>query len=934
MRANAARRSAVHATLALALLLIAPQLGLDLAPPASADSSSIVNTLPTGRQLTSAVWTGQYAYVFGSPDGIKTIVRYDPKANVITPMSANLTPTNLFATSAVWDGQVAYIFGGSEPPRACDGGPCPRQILRYDPATDTIGSMGDLLPTGLGDTSAVWDGRSAYIFGGVRSDGTVSNAVLRYDPPTTVTPVASLPSARHGTSAVWDGRYAYVFGGSLSKTCTCIFTDDILRFDPLDGSVQRVGSLGNPGAFYTAAVWTGGGALIMGGCTGHCSPSLNNVTSYDPATGTVVQRSPGLLANKNAMSAVWDGEAAYIFGGYSGSPHNAVERYEPTLPVPVIAPIPAAECVRGEGTVTLDGSGSSHPDGLPISFLWSTAAGTVAEPSANVTRATLPLGVTTVSLRVTAWSSATKQVDVRVADTIPPVTSATPSGTRGDNGWWVSPSVDVALSVEEQCGEKSTLSSVDGGPTKAGKALAVSGDGIHTVKFFSEDIGGNSEPDPEVNISIDTLPPATTAALSGPLGRGGWWVGDVTVTLTCADATSGCNRTFYTLDSVSKVYEGPFVVTGDGHHLLAFRSEDVAGNTETALSETIAIDTTPPAIHILDPLPGTVYVNDMTVPPPACAMVCPPPLPIATSSDAAGPLQLPFTLIAGRKTIVEPAHDGPEANVSGVQRVEFWVDGELRSVDTQPPYVFYWEAGKEPWKPPELPQVPGLHVSSVPRFWLSAPPLPHMHLIQAKAVDVAGLPNETRPLLVQLVPTSPHGLTPAGVWLLSDGDSTRDADDLCSPHATPSVALQGAEAIGYLSPGPSFDDAADHWKLSVSPGAGPLTITMAPAPEHDEQLIPNYDLQVLAPDCSVLGESAQPGTAVETVTVDPPAGADYVVTKVFVPEKAPGIALPLSGGEGAPGAAEASGPPTRGAASDSYHGCYPHCYKVGVTLTN
>ncbi|MDE1862275.1 MAG: type VI secretion system tube protein Hcp [Thaumarchaeota archaeon] len=108
----------------------------------------------------------------------------------------------------------------------------------------------------------------------------------------------------------------------------------------------------------------------------------------------------------------------------------------------------------------------------------------------------------------------------------------------------------------------------------------------------------------------DTVPPTTTATLSGTAGRNGWYVSPVQVALSAADNAggSGVRSTSYSLDGGPQVtYSAPFNVTGDGNHTLAFNSTDNAGNVEKENMLHIAIDTIPPTLAIKSPANGTIF---------------------------------------------------------------------------------------------------------------------------------------------------------------------------------------------------------------------------------------------------------------------------------------------------------------------------------------
>ncbi|GAH43024.1 unnamed protein product, partial [marine sediment metagenome] len=96
---------------------------------------------------------------------------------------------------------------------------------------------------------------------------------------------------------------------------------------------------------------------------------------------------------------------------------------------------------------------------------------------------------------------------------------------------------------------------------------------------------------------IDKTLPTTTHELDGVIGECGWFVSDVTVTLSAIDATSEVDYTKYKLDEGTWTnYVDPFDVTEDGEYTLYYYSVDLAGNTEETIEVEFKIehDTTPP----------------------------------------------------------------------------------------------------------------------------------------------------------------------------------------------------------------------------------------------------------------------------------------------------------------------------------------------------
>ncbi|MEW6592808.1 MAG: DUF2341 domain-containing protein, partial [Candidatus Hadarchaeota archaeon] len=188
-------------------------------------------------------------------------------------------------------------------------------------------------------------------------------------------------------------------------------------------------------------------------------------------------------------------------------------------------------------------------------------------------------------------------------DTAPPMTSHELSGEAGGAGWWRGDVSAKLNATDNLSGVGTTLYRVDENSWEAyADSFTVVGDGVHRIDYYSVDIAGNEENVKSIEIKIDTLPSATSHELSGVVGNAGWWRSDVTVTLSTADDNSltadvsGVDYTEYRVDGREWTkYSTPFVVSGDGIHLVEYRSADVAGNEEAIKSIEIKIDATPPA---------------------------------------------------------------------------------------------------------------------------------------------------------------------------------------------------------------------------------------------------------------------------------------------------------------------------------------------------
>lgn len=132
--------------------------------------------------------------------------------------------------------------------------------------------------------------------------------------------------------------------------------------------------------------------------------------------------------------------------------------------------------------------------------------------------------------------------------------------------------------------------------------LTVPGEGVHRLYLWLRDSAGNADHRNRALAPLlryDATPPTTTAVLQGQPGTNGWYRGPVTVTLNAADAHSGVARLLYRVnDGEWATAAGPSAVveiTRADKHVVAFTSEDVAGNSEAVQHITVRIDDSPPA---------------------------------------------------------------------------------------------------------------------------------------------------------------------------------------------------------------------------------------------------------------------------------------------------------------------------------------------------
>src|SRR5438309_6531444 len=142
--------------------------------------------------------------------------------------------------------------------------------------------------------------------------------------------------------------------------------------------------------------------------------------------------------------------------------------------------------------------------------------------------------------------------------------------------------------------------------TSASNGALGAGLGVPRVPW-APDFGG---------IVQDTLPPASTAALSGSSGAGNWFVSSVGVTVSAPDSQSGVATIQVRTDGGTwQLYTSPVTVAGDGTHTLDYYATDVAGNVESTHSVSVKIDTVPPASlsQVAGTPAGSGYLSPVTV---------------------------------------------------------------------------------------------------------------------------------------------------------------------------------------------------------------------------------------------------------------------------------------------------------------------------------
>lgn len=179
----------------------------------------------------------------------------------------------------------------------------------------------------------------------------------------------------------------------------------------------------------------------------------------------------------------------------------------------------------------------------------------------------------------------------------PPVTTLSyTGGTPGLDDWLVTP-VLITLTAADPLGEElaGIAYRLDAGSWVTYTVPFGLPEGPTSLSYRATDVSGGVETPQTRLFKLDTAAPASAVGLEGTAGAAGWYRSPVTVTLTVSDATSGPAAIHWREAGPSwQTYTVPFVVAGEGAHLLEVQAADVAGNLEAAQAVTVPIDTAAP----------------------------------------------------------------------------------------------------------------------------------------------------------------------------------------------------------------------------------------------------------------------------------------------------------------------------------------------------
>ncbi len=466
----------------------------------------------------------------------------------------------------------------------------------FDPAIGKLVLFGGYGDSGILNDTWTWDGTTWVQLSPTASPPARYFASMDFDPATGQIILFGGNDGNGGNlndTWAWDGTTWTQLSPSTSPPARY---NASMAFDPANGEIILFGGYGDSG--YLNDTWAWDGTIWTQLSPVTSPPALSKASmAFDPATGQLILFGGNDVRGNLNDTWVWDSTTwTQLFPSSNPSArYDATAAFDPATGQLIL--FGGFKTIRGYLNDTWAWDGTSWHDVSPnTSPSARHSAGLAFDPA---TGQLLLFGGFNNGWLGDTWELAL------VTDTTPPVTTATATNTDASSysfGTWTNQDVTVSLSAtDDLSGVASTSYTLDGGGTEAYSApFTVTGEGDHTVTFWSVDTVGNTEPVQTVHVKIDTTVPTTIATAKNADNTtytfGDWTNQNVTVTLSASDTGgSGVASTSYTLDGGStQAYSAPFTVTGEGDHTITFWSVDTVGNTEPVQTVHVKIDTTVP----------------------------------------------------------------------------------------------------------------------------------------------------------------------------------------------------------------------------------------------------------------------------------------------------------------------------------------------------
>ena len=370
-------------------------------------------------------------------------------------------------------------------------------------------------------------------------------------------------------------------------------------------TATAVDVLGNP---YTFATWTNDSVTVNLTCVD--SRSGCNRTMYGLYYGTScidIERNytaPVVVGGEGVIAICF-----YSVDQLGNTEANSTEQIWKDMSAPSITLDSPTATVYGAAAIDLDYSVADTLSG--VDTCWYDIDGgstTELEDCDNTTISGLAEGSHNVTVYVNdSVNNINSSTVTFTVDLTAPTTNAS-AGTY-TFGTWTNRSVSVNLTCADTGGAAcdKTLYCTDTTNTctptstygaASVDAVSISTEGTSYIRYRSNDTVSNMETTKSSTIMIDTTAPSTAA--SAVMGNGSaytfgtWAFWNATVTLNCTDASSGCNRTLYCVDTTnnctpSTTYTAPVLIDDEGTNYIRYYSTDNVSNTESTKNQTVSV---------------------------------------------------------------------------------------------------------------------------------------------------------------------------------------------------------------------------------------------------------------------------------------------------------------------------------------------------------
>ena len=244
---------------------------------------------PSAREGHTAVWTGSQMIIWGGayhsggpPVYFNTGGRYDPSTDSWTATSTPSAPSGRELHTAVWTGNEMIIWGGESFGSYLNTG------ARYNSTTDTwAATITSNAPSPRSLHTGVWTGTEMIVWGGSNSSGYL-NTGGKYNPGTNTwiaTSTSNAPSARKFHTSVWCGSEMIIWGGGG-------YLNTGARYNPTTDTWAPTSTINSPtGRWLHTAVWTASEMIVWGGAN-NTSFSLNTGGRYGPTPAAMCPPTP------------------------------------------------------------------------------------------------------------------------------------------------------------------------------------------------------------------------------------------------------------------------------------------------------------------------------------------------------------------------------------------------------------------------------------------------------------------------------------------------------------------------------------------------------------------------------------------------------------------------------------------------------------------